>query len=229
MKNILFFILILMTTAVQAAPPTRSYTYVPNTTIDPNQNNTNENSLYSYLQTGVDTYADGSITGADISPVASIPYSTLSLGGSIINADISASAAISPSKIAGGYGVLPSGAIYFMLTGACPTGTTDVSATYANKFIKINATQGTSSGVVLTGTTDGHQLTASEIPPLPIRTNVGGASFGSTAVASSNAADDNTFSGKVNNGVTAAAHTHTLSTASTLEPSSITMKACQVN
>lgn len=99
MIKILFLILFLVPNLVQAAPPTRAYTYVSNTTIDPNQNNTNENALYSYLQVGVDTYADGSITGADISASASIPYNSLSLAGSIVNADISASAGIVGSKL----------------------------------------------------------------------------------------------------------------------------------
>lgn len=211
-----------------AAPPTRAYTYVSNTTIDPAQNNTNENALYSYLQVGVDTYAAGSITGAAISSAAAIPYVSLSLTNSIVNADISSSAAISGTKIAGGGGVLPSGAIYFMISGACPTGTTDVSATYSNKFIKINGTPGTSSGVVLTGTTDSHILTTAELPAsgVSIPTNNSGAAFGSTAIAMSNAAANTTVSS--NNLGSGNGHTHTLSTASTLEPSSITMRACQV-
>lgn len=91
--------MMLISTSVQAAPPTRAYTYVANTMIDPNQNNTNENALYSYLQTGVDTYAANSITAASISPSASIPYSSLSLAGSIVNADISVSAGIVGSKL----------------------------------------------------------------------------------------------------------------------------------
>ena len=41
---------------------------------------------------------------------------------------------------------LPSGAVFMMITGSCPAGTTDASATYANKFLRINATQGTTGG-----------------------------------------------------------------------------------
>lgn len=102
MKKILLIILISMVSTwnVQAAAPTRAFTYVANNTIDPAQNNTNENALYSYLQVGVDTYAAGSITGAAVSSSASIPYVSLSLSGSIVNADISSSAAISDSKLA---------------------------------------------------------------------------------------------------------------------------------
>ena len=41
---------------------------------------------------------------------------------------------------------LPSGAVFFMITGSCPAGTTDVTATYSNKFVRINATQGSTGG-----------------------------------------------------------------------------------
>jgi len=41
---------------------------------------------------------------------------------------------------------LPSGAVFMMITGSCPAGTTDASATYANKFLRINATQGSTGG-----------------------------------------------------------------------------------
>lgn len=41
---------------------------------------------------------------------------------------------------------LPSGAIFFMVTGSCPAGTTDVTATYSDKFVRINATGGSTGG-----------------------------------------------------------------------------------
>lgn len=100
MKKILsLIIIILLCSNVYAAPPTRTYTYVSNTIIDPTQNNANENALYAYLQAGVDTYAAGSISGAAISGSASIPYVSLSLSNSIVNADISSTAAIAGSKL----------------------------------------------------------------------------------------------------------------------------------
>lgn len=135
--------------------------------------------------------------------------------------------------ITGSGTLLPSGAVFFMATGACPTGTTDVSATYANKYVKISATQLTSSGVVLTGTSDGTTLTAAQ-SGLPAHThtydgypndpgeiddfsygyNLGKATRTTAANAAANATD---------------AHNHTISSATTLEPSSITMKCCQVD
>ena len=41
---------------------------------------------------------------------------------------------------------LPSGAVFFMITGSCPAGTTDVSATYSNKFIRVNSTAASTGG-----------------------------------------------------------------------------------
>ncbi len=129
--------------------------------------------------------------------------------------------------------VLPSGAVFYMITGSCPTGTTDVSATYANKFIKTNATQGTSSGVVLTGASDSHTLTLSQTPAHShaIYGNTGGS--GSPAYLGGVSQADattitvpSTATESVGGGT---GHTHNLSTATTLEPSSVTMKLCQVS
>lgn len=223
MKKLLVLILLLIVTNVQAAPPTRAYTYVSNTTIDPAQNNANENALYSYLQVGVDTYAAGSITGAAISGSASIPYGSLSLSNSIV-----------PSDIAAGAVMLPTGAIFFMLSGSCPTNTTDVSVTYNNKFVKINATAGTSSGVILTGTTDSTTLTAAQ-SGLPAHThtaalNNSNGSPGDTGFRNAPLGGGDTGTTASTGGTSASqGHTHTLSTATTLEPSSITAKVCMVN
>lgn len=95
MKKLLFFILVLISTNVYATPPNRTYSYTPNTVIDSNQNNANENALFAYLQAGVDTYAAGSITGAAVSGSASIPYISLSLSNSILGSDINTTTDIS--------------------------------------------------------------------------------------------------------------------------------------
>ena len=125
--------------------------------------------------------------------------------------------------------LMPTGAVFFMLTGSCPSGSTDVSATYSNKFLKINATAGTSAGVVLTGTTDSHTLDVTEIPAHSHHTTSGqaggGANAGSQAWSSGSTqyGDD---SSSVGGGL---GHTHTFSSATTLAPSSVTAKLCQVN
>ena len=41
---------------------------------------------------------------------------------------------------------LPTGAVFFMLTGDCPYGSTDITATYAGKFLMTNTTQGVTGG-----------------------------------------------------------------------------------
>lgn len=100
MKKILIIILLFITSNVYAAAPTRTYNYVASTTIDPTQVNTNENSLYTYLQNGVDTFAALSITNAAVSNSAAIAYTKLNLTGSIVNSDINGSAGIVDSKLA---------------------------------------------------------------------------------------------------------------------------------
>lgn len=62
-----------------ASAPTRSASYTPNATISSTDVSTNENSIYTYLQNGVDTYADGSIVNADISSSAAIQSDKLTL------------------------------------------------------------------------------------------------------------------------------------------------------
>ncbi len=215
----LALLMVFMVSVADAAAPSRPNNYVANTTIDPTAVNANENTLYTYLQVGVDTYADGSIIGDDISNSAAIPYSKLVLTNSITRSDLSSSSFVT----------LPTGAVFFMVSGSCPTGTTDVSVTYANKYVKINSTAGTSSGTVLTGTTDSHVLDVTEIPAHTHTQTVyaGGDQNGSVASKTNQVGATATPSTSSTGG--GLGHTHTLSAATTLEPSSITMKACLVN
>ncbi len=171
MKKIIFLFIIslLFLNRLEASPPTSSFTYAAGSLIQPSEVQQNESNIYNYLSTGVDTIYDGSIVNADINASAAIGYSKLSLGssilssdikdGEIVNSDISSSAAIADSKLAqittaskvsataitGGV-VLPSGALFYMITGSCPTGTTDVTATYTGKFLRVNATQDSTGG-----------------------------------------------------------------------------------
>lgn len=78
---------------------------------------------------------------------------------------------------------LPSGAVFFMVTGNCPAGTTDVSATYSDKFIRVNATGGSTGGAdTHTHTTPNHQH-ASNLGAGVARSN---AAFPTTAVGTVN-------------------------------------------
>lgn len=125
-----------LATLSYAGAPSRDNTYVAGTTIEPNDVRDNEDNIYTYLQSGVDTYANNSIPTAAIQNNA-ITTSKI-LDGTITTADLAFT--ISPGN------VLPAGAVFFMITGSCPTWTTDVSATYANMFLRVNATQGTTGG-----------------------------------------------------------------------------------
>lgn len=211
---------------IYAAAPNRTYNYVSQATINPDENNANENALYSYVQTGVDTYKALSISDAAISNTAAIAYTKLNLTGSVAKTDLASSVTNF---------LLPSGAVFFMATGSCPSGTTDISATYANKYVKINATQLTSTGVVLTGTTDSHVITQAELPNVSLSLQVDGSTVGTKSAGGdgpnfgSSANGGNSHTATALLGGSATGHTHTISSATTLEPSSITMKACQVS
>lgn len=130
---------------------------------------------------------------------------------------------------------LPSGAAFYMFSGSCPSGTTDSTSTYSNKFIKINATQLTSSGTVLTGTSDSTTLSAAQ-SGLPAHTHSipgkSGGAVGTTANfprADTLTLDGNITSDSTGGSAASSGHTHTFSSATTLEPSSITAKLCIVN
>src|SRR3990167_9931074 len=55
-----------VSTFAYAAAPSRDNTYVAGTVISPTAVMANENTIYTYLQNGVDTYAANSITTAAI-------------------------------------------------------------------------------------------------------------------------------------------------------------------
>lgn len=76
-KFILLFLLI--PTISFATPPTRQFAYESGSTILSDENTANEDSIYNYLQAGVDTYSDASIFNADISTSANIQSDKLNL------------------------------------------------------------------------------------------------------------------------------------------------------
>lgn len=98
MIKLLLSLLLIPTLAI-AAPPTRQNSYTSQTTIRAADVSANENVIFSYLQSGIDAIADGSIVNADVAASAAIGYSKLSLTSSIVNADISSSAGIVGSKL----------------------------------------------------------------------------------------------------------------------------------
>jgi hypothetical protein len=235
-KYSLILLVLFIPTLLWASPPSRIYTYTSGEAINPEEVTANEDAIFSYLNRQIEGIEDDSVTTSKI------------LNGTIVNADIASTANISDTKLSqitttnkvsttsltgtiaasNLSGVtLPSGAVFFMISGSCPNGTTDVTATYSNKFIKVNASQGTSSGTVLTGTSDSHTLSTTEMPAhthsIPTRSLAG---TGSATPASDSGTTSDYTSGSTGG---SGGHTHTLSSATTLEPSSIACKMCQVN
>src|SRR3990167_2292282 len=136
--RLLFVGILLFAESVYAACPSRTSTYVAGTVISPTQVMGNEDVLFEGLQDGLDTdcIADNAITTAKIA-VGGVTSNDI-LDGTITTADLAFS--ITQGNI------LPAGAVFFMVTGNCPAWTSDVSTTYANLFVRINATQGTLAG-----------------------------------------------------------------------------------
>ncbi len=81
MKKILILLsvicLLLISEHSEQAAPSRSFTYKDGEIIEPDENNANENALFNYLSSGVDTYKAGSIKNADINSAANITASKL--------------------------------------------------------------------------------------------------------------------------------------------------------
>lgn len=125
-------------TTVYAACPSRDNTYIAGTVIQPADVMANENNIFQGMQNGLETdcIANSAITTEKIA-VGGVTSSDI-LDGTITTADLAFS--ITQGNI------LPAGAVFFMVTGSCPAWTTDVSTTYSNLFVRINATQGTLAG-----------------------------------------------------------------------------------
>lgn len=112
---------------------------------------------------------------------------------------------------------LPSGAVFFMITGSCPTGSTDITATYSNKFVRINATGGSTGGA------DTHTQTYS---------TTSGAGTAHTHDRGGGGGASTQFGGGDSYIATESAHTHSVSgttSAGDNVPAYVTCKMCSVN
>jgi hypothetical protein len=78
MKKIILFLLLIPSISFAAAP-TRTYNYTSGTTIRSSEVTANEDSIFNYLQGGVDVIKDGSVVNADINSSAAIANSKLNL------------------------------------------------------------------------------------------------------------------------------------------------------
>ena len=169
----------------------------------------------------------GKVSGTGLTGLASIP----SGAGVIPAANI-------PSV---GF-TLPSGAVFFMITGSCPTGSTDVTATYSDKFLRVNATQ---------GTTGGSDTVTIATANLPVHTHAVGTLTAANesahthpiqlyegVAASDNPSEVGSVPATLKSTGSGTAHTHTLSgatastgsgTATTITNPYVTCRMCQVN
>jgi len=79
MKKLLLILILLITTNVYGAPPTRDNTYTSGDLIRAADVTANEDAIFNYLSAGVDTYADGTIVNADVNSSAAIQSDKLTL------------------------------------------------------------------------------------------------------------------------------------------------------
>lgn len=198
------------------AAPVRDNTYITGEEILAPDVMANEDAIFTYLQDGVDTYAPNSITTAAIQDSAIT--SAKILDGTITTADLAFSLTAGQ--------ILPSGAVFFMVSGSCPAWTSDVSSTYVDRFVRISATAGVQAGA------DTHTHTAGSFAA-PLHTH---------SITTDAANEANTVGGGTGASGVAAAHTHDgttdsggngalsgISASGSTVPAYISMKACQVS
>lgn len=107
-----------------AAAPSRQYSYSSGDTIDANKVTANEDVVFSYLQSGVEVYSDGSITNADLNTSANIQCSKLNLAACsqnvVTSADVISSSDIYATAIIAGISIqVP---YSYTLPSTCSTG-----------------------------------------------------------------------------------------------------------
>ena len=217
MKKIFLIIFILIPTLIFASPSSSisiPNSFTPNTTISSSAVNSNFNTVQT-------TY--NAHTHTDITQVGAITSGTWQ--GNVVEK------AYGGTGNANGIG-LPAGAVFFMVTGSCPTGTTDVSSTYSNKFVRINATAGTTGGTdthTHGGATASHTLTTAEIPAHAhdMKASTGSAA-GPPWISTQGTGSANDIDIDSENAGGGTGHTHDISSADNV-PAYVQMKACQID
>lgn len=231
-KQFLLFLFLFVSTPCFASTWTQSTTYATNGQVTAQNLNGNLQGIGSVINGGLDNDNANTTSGYRFFEVKSSLPSFGSQGRVVLltsDNSLNLDTGSSWVKFQTGGILMPSGCVFFMASGSCPSGSTDVSSSYSNKFLKINATAGTSSGVIFTATTDSHTLDTSEIPSHTHTTtfyDTGGSFSTSGQILAQNATARVVTSSATGGG---GGHTHTISSATTLEPASVTMKACKVD
>lgn len=201
-----------------AACPSRDNSYVAGTVISPTAVLANEDALFTGIQNGLatDCIADNAITTAKIA-TGGVTSADI-LDGTITTADLAF--AVTPGN------TLPSGAVFFMRTGSCPSWTTDVSATYSNLFLRVNATAGSTGGANTHTHSAGTYVGAAHTHSIP--NSIGDNSAGATDTGGGQqySLDDHTHNGATGSGGGGAITGASASGDNT--PAFFTLKMCQV-
>lgn len=177
MRKLLLTLLILglCTGTSFAGPPSRTFSYSVGAIINPVQNTTNEDAIFSYLSSGVDTYSPNSITAADIA-TGGVGTAEI-LNGTITSVDISATAAIPYSKLTFTNNIV-AGDIATGAIGSSELASTAVTAgTYTACDLTVDA-----DGRITSATSGTIDLTSEVSGDLPITEGGTGQSTAQTAI-----------------------------------------------
>lgn len=145
-----------------SAPPSRQFTYSTGTVISSSAVTSNEDSIFNYLQSGVDEFSDGTIVNADINSSANIQSDKLNLTAiaqSVANSGSTALNGTTNSIGNGGSDTLtlnvPGGMTLSAATTWTLTGALTFSGTIADlgTVTTANIDGGTMDGVQIGGTT----------------------------------------------------------------------------
>ena len=181
----------------------------------------NEDALFNGIQSGLETacIADNAITTSKLATGA--VTSADILDGTVTTTDLAF--AINPGN------TLPAGAVFFMVTGSCPSWTTDVSSTYSNLFVRINATQGTLSGSDTHTHTVGSFVGAAHTHSSPYSGwNTADATAGGDKLTTGKGETERVTTGDNTTGSGGSGAISGTSASTSHTPSHVTMKACQV-
>ncbi|MES1987155.1 MAG: hypothetical protein V4440_03840 [Pseudomonadota bacterium] len=232
MRKILYsLILLIFSSTCQASVVTTPYVYSVGDTVTNVKLNSNQNAVTNVVNGGLDNTNANTTNGYRFfQTVAALPSAGSQGAVYFLTSDNSLNFDTGSAfgKVSAGL-TMPSGAAFFMLTGSCPSGSTDITATYSDKFLKVNSTQGTTSGPVLTATTDSHTLSVAEVPALSVTIPLYTANSGGNSGVPQNTPGPTDSSNSYTTTGGGGGHTHTISTPTTLEPASVTVKLCQVN
>ena len=108
-RFLLFLFLLFWTNTIFGAVPTRSFTYTAGNTIQPSEVTQNEDNIFTYLQQGVETLANNSVTSAKITD--STIVSADILDGTILGADLASNIAITTTGVTTTSGLSVTGSI----------------------------------------------------------------------------------------------------------------------